>query len=140
MEDSGGALSLVLFSGTDDKLTSAAILAAGAAALGRKVNVFVQYWALEAFQRDSIDKDHGVVSDAGPEGASYMRLMREQGATQHWAETLRQAKDIGDVSIHACALSMEMFGIAKEDLDPLVDGVWGVAAFMIEADGPIVHI
>lgn len=140
MDESGGAVSVVLFSGTDDKLTSAAILIAGAAALGRKVNVFVQYWALEAFQRDSIDKDHGVVSEAGVEGASYMRLMLEQNATPHWAETLRQARDIGDVSIHACAASMEMFGLAMEDLDPMVDGVWGVAAFLMEADGPIVHI
>jgi hypothetical protein len=33
-------LNLVLFSGTDDKLQAAAVLAAGAAALGKPVNVF----------------------------------------------------------------------------------------------------
>ena len=43
-------LSLVLFSGTDDKLNAAAVLCAGAAAMGRKVNVFLQYWALDAFR------------------------------------------------------------------------------------------
>ena len=37
MDDS---LALVLFSGTDDKLNAAAVLAAGAAAMGRKVHVF----------------------------------------------------------------------------------------------------
>ena len=36
-------LNLVLFSGTDDKLQAAAILTAGAAALGKPVNVFLQY-------------------------------------------------------------------------------------------------
>jgi peroxiredoxin family protein len=35
---------------------------------------------------------------------------------------------------------MEMFGITKDDLDPLVDDVEGVAAFWAEADGPVVFI
>ena len=47
-------LNLVLFSGTDDKLQAAAVLTAGAAALGKPVNIFLQYWALEAFRADRI--------------------------------------------------------------------------------------
>ena len=47
-------LNLVLFSGTDDKLQAAAVLTAGAAALGKPVNVFLQYWALDAFRADRI--------------------------------------------------------------------------------------
>jgi peroxiredoxin family protein len=35
------ALSLVLFSGTDDKLQAAAVLTVGAAAMGRKVRILV---------------------------------------------------------------------------------------------------
>ena len=67
MDDS--TFSMVLFSGTDDKLNAAAVLIAGAAAMGRKVDVFLQYWALDAFRTDRITKDHGVVPEAGPEGA-----------------------------------------------------------------------
>ena len=52
-------LSLVVFSGTDDKLTAAAVLAVGGAVMGRKVNVFLQYWGLDAFRADRIRKDHG---------------------------------------------------------------------------------
>ena len=55
-------LNLVLFSGTDDKLQAAAVLTAGAAALGRPVNIFLQYWALESFRADRIDGD----VDLGP--------------------------------------------------------------------------
>lgn len=40
MDDS--TFSMVLFSGTDDKLNAAAVLIAGAAAMGRKVDVFLQ--------------------------------------------------------------------------------------------------
>ncbi len=52
----------------------------------------------------------------------------------------RQAKDLGEVSIHACADSMEMFHITQDDLDPLVDGIWGVASFFSEADGAVTFI
>ena len=129
-------LNLVLFSGTDDKLNAAAVLAVGASAMGRKVNVFLQYWALEAFRSDRILEDHGVSPEAGPEGRETFR--RHPG--QHWSELFRQARDIGDVGIHACSLSMEMFGLAKEQLDPLVDDVEGVASFFAEVDGPVTFI
>jgi peroxiredoxin family protein len=129
-------LSLVLFSGTDDKLGAAAVMTVGAAAMGRKVNVFLQYWALDAFRADKILKDHGAAPEAGPEGA---QIMRRHG-TQHWSELFRQAKDIGEVGIHACSLSMEMFGLTPEDLDPLVDDQEGVAAFFMEVDGPVTFI
>ena len=138
--DTTDTLSLVLFSGTDDKLTAAAVLAVGAAAMGRPVNLFLQYWALDAFRADRTKKDHGVAPEAGPEGATFMRLMAEEGGQLHWSELLEQAKGVGDVAIHACALSMDMFGITKDELDPLVDDVKGVAAFMADATGPIVFI
>lgn len=131
-------ISLVLFSGTDDKLTAAATLAAGAAAMGKRVNVFLQFWALDAFRADRIEKDHGVSAEAGPEGAEAMRRMNERG--QHWSETFRQAKDIGDVGIDACAHSTEMLGITRDDLDPMVGDVIGIAAFMGQATGPVVFI
>jgi peroxiredoxin family protein len=127
---------VVLFSGTDDKLSAAAILVAGAAAMGRSVNLFLQYWALDAFRADRIEKDHGVSAEAGPEGAELMA----RHSQQHWSEVLRQSKEIGEVGIHACALSMEMFEITMDDLDPLVDDVEGVASFMAEATGPVAFI
>jgi len=129
-------LSLVLFSGTDDKLQAAAVLTVGAAAMSRPVDVFLQYWALDAFRADRITKDHGVSPEAGPEGA---RAMHDQGKT-HWSELFRQAKDLGDVRIQACSDSMEMFHVTADDLDPLVDGVWGVASFFMEADGSVTFI
>jgi peroxiredoxin family protein len=131
-------LSLVLFSGTDDKLQAAAVLVAGAAAMGKPVDVFLQYWALDAFRADRIRKDHGVSAEAGPEGADLLRRSADRG--QHWADTLAQCKDIGEVAIYACALSMEVFDVTQDDLDPLVDDVWGVAAFTAAATGRIVFI
>jgi len=133
----GDSLSLVLFSGTDDKLNAAAVLVAGAAAMGRKVHVFLQYWALDAFRADRVLKDHGVAPEAGPEGAA--AFQRHGGL--HWGEILRQAKDIGEVEIQACSLSMDLLHLEESDLDPLVDGVQGVTSFYLDAgEGRIVFI
>ena len=133
-------INLVLFSGTDDKLQAAAVLTAGAAALGRPVNVFLQYWALDAFRRDRIDRDHGLAPEAGPEGLEHVTNLRKAGQAS-WADTLRQAKDLGGVDIQACSLSMDLLGIDETDLDPIVDGVEGVTAFYLNAGtGQVVFI
>lgn len=133
-------LSMILFSGTDDKLKAAATLASGAAAMGRPVNILLQFWALDAFQADRIRKDHGVSAEAGPEGSEAMRRVEDRGGA-HWSELLTQAKQIGNVTINACAHSMEMLELTGDDLDPLVDEVTGIATFVMRAgDGQIVFI
>jgi peroxiredoxin family protein len=133
-------LNLVLFSGTDDRLQAAAVLTAGAAALGRPVNVFLQYWALDAFRADRIDRDHGLAPEAGETGRAAVDALRKAGQAS-WAETLRQAKELGGVDIEACSLSMDLLHLEESDLDPLVDGVEGVTAFYLNAGaGQVVFI
>jgi peroxiredoxin family protein len=133
-------LNLVLFSGTDDKLNAAAVLASGAAALGRPVHVFLQYWALDAFRADRIGRDHGLAPEAGEPGKRAVEALRAAGQAP-WADTLRTAKELGEVDIEACSLSMDLLHIEQEDLDPLVDGVEGVAAFFVNAgQGQVVFI
>jgi peroxiredoxin family protein len=133
-------LNLVLFSGTDDKLQAAAVLTAGAAALGKPVNVFLQYWALDAFRANRISRDHGLAPEAGAEGRDAVDALRDAGQAS-WADTLRQAKELGGVDIQACSLSMDLLDIDSTDLDPLVDGVEGVTAFYLNAgEGQVVFI
>ena len=137
MDEQDQPLSLVLFSGTDDKLTAAAVLAVGAAAMGRPVNIFLQYYALDAFRADRLCIGHGLAPEATGEQAAAVSAHRGQ----HWSELLRQAKEVGAVDIEACALSMDIYGITRTDLAPLVDGVEGVAAFMASAGtGQVVFI
>ena len=137
MDEQEKPLSLVLFSGTDDKLTAGAVLAVGAAAMGRPVNIFLQYYALDAFRAGRVCVDHAISPEATADQAPVVRA--HPGL--HWSELLRQARDVGEVSIQACALSMDMFHLKKEDMDPLVDGVEGVAAFMASAsDGQVLFI
>ncbi len=133
-------LNLVLFSGTEDRLQAAAVMTAGAAALDRRVNIFLQYWALESFRKDRIGTGRGLSPEAGAEGAARVAAAATAGQAP-WHETLRQAKELGEVDIQACSLSMDVLGIEEEDLDPLVDGVEGVTAFYLNAgDGHILFI
>ena len=133
-------LNLILFSGTDDKLQAAAVLTAGAAALGKPVNVFLQYWALDAFRAERIGLDHGLAPEAGTAGRVAVDDLARAGQAP-WAETFRQAKDLGAVDIQACSLSMDLLHLEATDLDSLVDGVEGVTAFYLNAgDGQLVFI
>jgi peroxiredoxin family protein len=137
MNEQEKPLSLVMFSGTDDKLTAAAVLAVGAAAMGRPVNIFLQYYALDAFRTGRLYEDHKLSPEATSEQAP---AIKAHGG-QHWSELLRQAKDLGEVDIQACALSMDMFHLKRDDLDRMVDGIEGVAAFMASAsEGQVVFI
>jgi peroxiredoxin family protein len=132
------SLSLVLFSGTADKLHAAATLAAGAAAMDRPVNILLQYWALDAFRTDRVDVDHGLSWDAVVPGSS-----RPPNGTAAipWLETFRMAKELGTVSILACAGSLDVLGIDVTALDPLVDASGGIATFLMAAeDGQILFI
>jgi len=127
-------LSIVLFSGTEDKLHAAATLAAGAAAMGQPVNILLQYWALDAFRTDRIETSHGLAFEA-THGA------RDDRSALPWVDTLRMAKELGELQIRACSGSLEYLGLDVGDLDALVDSAGGIAAFLADAgDGPITFI
>ena len=125
-------ISIVLFSGTDDKLHAAATIAAGAAAMGTPVSVLLMYWALDAFRADRIENDHGLAYDASrprwTEPVEHVGNIPRQ-------ETFRQAKELGDVTIRACSGSLATLGLDPATLDPMVDDSGGIAAFLMAAEG-----
>jgi peroxiredoxin family protein len=126
------SLSIILFSGTDDKLHAAATIAAGAAAMDRPVNILLQYWALDAFRAERIANDHGLAYDA-----ARPRFNEPVGRVGEipWLETFRMAKELGELTILACAGSLEVLGIDVTTLDPLVDSSGGIATFLVAAEG-----
>jgi peroxiredoxin family protein len=133
-------ISFVVFSGTDDKLQALAVMTAGAAALGKTTNVFLQYWGLRAFTKACVDADNGLAAEAGEDGRTKVDAAARAGQAS-WADTLRMAKELGEVNIQACSLSMDVLGLEDDDLDPLVDGQQGVTAFYLDAgDGQIIFI
>jgi peroxiredoxin family protein len=135
---SDAPLNIVLFSGTADKLHAAATLAAGAAAMDRPVNILLQYWALDAFRLERLEKSHGLAWDSTAEGTT-----RPVNGTRSipWLDTFRMAKELGSITINACSGSLDTLGIEVTELDPIVDAAGGIATFLLAAeDGQIVFI
>ena len=133
-------LNLVLFSGTDDKLQAAAVMTAGRPRSGGRSTSSSSTGPWRPSARTGSGRASASSPEAG-EAGRHSSPRRPSPGRQPWHETLRQAKELGEVDIQACSLSMDVLRIEEEDLDPLVDGVEGVTAFYLNAgDGHIVFI
>lgn len=130
-------MSIVVFSGTVDKLMAASIIATGGAAMGMEVDLFLTFWGLDAFRKDAYKTNQRVSADFADYAPVMMEAMQAKKVPT-WIENLNGAKEIGDVKISACSMTMELFGLKLSDMEPIVDDVAGVAAFTERArDGKI---
>ncbi|MCL4313725.1 MAG: DsrE/DsrF/DrsH-like family protein [Actinobacteria bacterium] len=127
-------MSFVAFSGTADKLQALATMVSGAAAMGVETHVFLTFWGLNAFRKELISTPMPISPEYGTAGEQVRDLMVKKGV-QPWYEVLGMAKDIGDVKIHACAMTMDLMDLQQSDLDPMVDDVLGVGTFIGIAEG-----
>jgi peroxiredoxin family protein len=125
-------MSLVVFSGTADKLTAAVTLATGAAAMEMDVELFLTFWGLEAFKKDAKERPPRITAEFADYGPVMQELMQAKHVP-HWLDTLRAAREIGNVRIFACSATMELFDMKLEDLEDVVDEVTGVATFIDRA-------
>lgn len=125
-------MSIVLFSGTVDKLMAVSIMTTGAAAMGMEVEIFLTTWGLEAFRRGAYATNTRVSADFADYGPAMMEAMQAKKAPS-WMDNLLGAREIGDVKIFACGMTMELYGMKKDDLEPVVDEVSGVATFIERA-------
>jgi peroxiredoxin family protein len=133
-------LAIALFSGTLDRLYSATLLASGAAAMGKQVDLFLTFWGLAAFRKGQDKMGFPVSSDYGQEGARLGRQIADKQVPP-WFETLAAAREIGDIRIHACPMSMDVMDISKDDLEDVVDDVIGVASFVeLAGEGQVLFI
>ena len=127
-------LSLIVFSGTIDKLMPVGILASGAAAAGYEVNLFFTFWGLQAITKKSIGQPQPIDKNYEQFGPVMMQRMQEMKYPT-WDQLIMQAKEVGEVKVYACSTTMEFFVLKREDLSDFVDDVVGVATFLDRAEG-----
>lgn len=127
-------LSIVLFSGTVDKLMAASVITAGAAAMNKEVTLFLTFWGLMAFKKDAWKTNMRMSKDFEDHAPAAMKAMQEKKVPSFMA-TLKDAMEIGSVKIKACGLTMDLFDIKLEDLEPVVSEVTGVGTFVEESTG-----
>lgn len=133
-------LTIVLFSGTVDKLMAATIMATGATAMGKEVNIFLTFWGLMSFRKDDWKTNQKMSADF----AEYAE-MANQAMVRHqvpsWRHTLDEAMEVGDIKVYACGMTMDLFGMTLDHLEPVVKDVMGVAGmFEMAGDGQILFV
>jgi len=104
----------------------------GGAAMGMEVELFLTTWGLEAFRKDSYKTNMKVSKDFEEYGPVMMEQMMAKKVPS-WMDNLMGAKEVGDVKVYACSMTMELFGMKLSDLEPIVDEVTGVATFVERA-------
>ncbi|MGH0054309.1 MAG: FAD-dependent oxidoreductase [Sphaerochaetaceae bacterium] len=139
---------MVVFSNDLDKALASFVLANGAAASGKKVTMFFTFWGLSVLRKKNappVKKDFmgKMFSSMLPKGMNELKLssmnmgglgakmMKSRMKKKHVdqvAQMFEEAKNAG-VRMVACQMSMDIMGIAKEEL---LDGVaiGGVATYM----------
>jgi len=127
-------LAMILESGTTDKLMAASILAAGAAAMGKEVTVFLTFGGLNAFRKGAENAPMVMPDEFAGMEAQMAQIMQAK-QVPHWLKNFKDAKEIGEVHLYACGATMDMFDLKREDLEPLVEEVVGVATFIQKSEG-----
>ena len=122
-------MSMVVFSGTVDKLYPAAIMASGAVAMGMDVDLFLTFYGLDAFRKGQPQQNRKMDVNYAELAPMLAQLMKEKNVPS-WYEMLLRAKEMGKVRVHACAMTLDLMGMTKEHLDPIVDDVVGASEFV----------
>lgn len=120
-------LFLLLCSGEHEKIQMAAMLASVAAVSERPVQMFVSMNAFLAFRK-------GLSDDERYQGGAFSMLMREKRAPDA-IELLGQGKALGDLSVYACSMALDVAGLQTDDLvENLFDGPLGLTKFLSDAE------
>ena len=132
-------MALIVHSGTLDRLLSAFILGSTAVALDFEVRLYFTFWGLTMLRRGAME-EAGLPADYRHMEDQLRERMREMNYPTPY-EMLRRMKASGRAKLYACTPTMEMFGIARDDLIPEVDQLAGAATFLdMAADANITLI
>lgn len=126
-------MSLVVFSGTEDKLMAASIIASGAVANEMDVDIFVTFWGLTKTMK--ADKSEPELSFDGQKMKDQVFALMKQKNIPNWISMLKNAKEVGNIKVYGCAMFADLLNIKKEDLDPIVDDIIGVNEFVSMSKG-----
>lgn len=132
-------VSILLYSGTVDKLLPAAILTSGAVAMDMDVDIFVTFYGIHAFSKEAMRTNKQFSKDFEEMVPMITQKLREKNIPP-WFDMLAEAKRSGNVRIHACSTACDMLDVKKDDLDPIVDDVVGIGNYFSDASESRVNL
>ena len=124
-------ISIILFSGSLDKLLPVGVLSSAAAATGFDVEIFATFWGLLALRKDMEGKWKMGIRE-GRYTEKFEEMSRKKKIPS-WVDMIRDAKELGNVEVYACSMTFDMFGLSMDDLVDIVDGVVGAGEYLLKA-------
>lgn len=142
-------LCIILSKGTLDMAYPAFMIAQTAAVMGREVHLFFTFWGIDAIKARKYAKLR--VSSVGNPGLPMpnilgmlpgmtamatwmMRGKMEKAHMKPLPELVHECVDLG-VHLHACSTTMEVMGVARDQLIPEVEDVVGAASMLEFGEG-----
>jgi peroxiredoxin family protein len=118
-------ISIVVVSGSLERLQMAAMMASVGAVSGNEVTVFLSMNSLAHFRR-------GAAAPAA-EGA-FGRLLLDKKAPG-FRQLFQQAAELGDARIHPCSMAVDVLGVEEGELEPWLGEPLGLTKFLADAEG-----
>jgi peroxiredoxin family protein len=119
-------ISIIVVSGSLERLQMAAMVAAVGAVSGNRVTVFLSMNALRYFVK-------GDASEAPAEGP-FGRLL-EHKQPSPFRVLFEQAVSLGDAKVHPCSMAMDVLALEPAALEPWLAEPLGLTKFLDDAAG-----
>jgi peroxiredoxin family protein len=127
-------LSLIVFSGSLDRLIAAFVLATGAAAMGMRVSMFFTFWGTAALRRAHVHVKKTLLErmfgwmlpkgvkklplsqmNLGGGGPMMIRYIMKKNGVASVEEMIELSKELG-VELNVCSMSMDLLGMKPDEL------------------------
>jgi peroxiredoxin family protein len=121
-------MSIIVHSGTMDKLYPVFMLASAGGAMDVDAHLFFTFWGLENLKKGGLDNSKlpGVMRL----GTGMMKGRIKNANVPTLQELLELCREMGTIKIYACSTTMELMKVNKEELIPEVDEIIGAAAYL----------
>jgi len=120
----GNRISIMVVSGTIERLQMAAMVASVGAVSGNEVTVFLSMNALPFFHK-------GASAPAPAEGRMGTLLIEKKAPP--FKQLFENAVELGDAKIFPCSMAMDVFGYEKTDVEPYLGEPLGLTKFLDDA-------
>ncbi|ACU53915.1 putative NADH dehydrogenase [Acidimicrobium ferrooxidans DSM 10331] len=148
-DDGTQSMAMICWSSDLDRVWPVLILATTAAASGLEVDVFFTFWGLRVLQRSDVRitgenwkqkleslMDPGSTDrlrlgklNMGGMGTKMIKMLADEHKVSSPTELLEMALDLG-VRLHPCQMTMELYGLSKDDFIEGLQPPIGAASFI----------
>ena len=156
-EEKDRKLVIFAWSGDLDRVWPTLILATSGAAMGMQTTVFFTFWGLRVLQKNDkrmtgqnwMQKGESIVDRGGTDhlklgkihfagaGTTMIKMLAKQYNVASPTELMEMAKDLG-VNLFPCQMTMDLYGLTKDDFIDGLQTPLGAASFIdMAADSDI---